>query len=247
MEPGPKSNIYFPFDQQRQWILDQSWTPARVSQVPLKVNEIFYSIQGESSFAGRPCIFVRLTGCNLRCSYCDTQYAYDGGNALEIDEILADIKSYGSRLVEITGGEPLIQPQTPALIRRLLDEDYEVLLETNGTQDISMVDSRCVRIVDIKCPSSGEDDKNDLKNLNRLNDKDEVKFVIGNREDYEFAKRVLNPMNTHPPKSNIVHFSAAYGKMDLKVLADWILKDYLEVRLHVQLQKIIWDHGKRGV
>jgi 7-carboxy-7-deazaguanine synthase len=215
--------------------------------VPLKVNEIFYSIQGESSFAGRPCIFVRLTGCNLRCSYCDTQYAYDEGNALEIDEILADIKSYECRLVEVTGGEPLIQPQTPALIRRLLDEDYEVLLETNGTQDISRVDGRCVRIVDIKCPSSGEENKNDLKNLSRLNDKDEVKFVIGNREDYEFAKHVLNSMNTHPPKRHMVHFSASYGKMDPKVLADWILKEGLEVRLHVQLQKVIWDQGKRGV
>jgi 7-carboxy-7-deazaguanine synthase len=218
-----------------------------VSQVPLKVNEIFYSIQGESSFAGRPCIFVRLTGCNLRCSYCDTQYAYDEGNALEIDEILADIKSYECRLVEVTGGEPLIQPQTPALIRRLLDEDYEVLLETNGTQDISRVDGRCVRIVDIKCPSSGEENKNDLKNLSRLNDRDEVKFVIGNREDYEFAKHVLNSMNTRPPKRHMVHFSASYGKMDPKVLADWILKEGLEVRLHVQLQKVIWDQGKRGV
>jgi 7-carboxy-7-deazaguanine synthase len=215
--------------------------------VSLKVNEIFYSIQGESSFAGRPCIFVRLTGCNLRCSYCDTQYAYDEGSALEIDAILADIKSYECRLVEVTGGEPLIQPQTPALIRRLLDEDYEVLLETNGTQDISRVDDRCVRIVDVKCPSSGEEDKNDLKNLSRLNDKDEVKFVIGNREDYEFAKHVLNPMNTLLQKSNIVHFSAGYGKMDPKVLADWILKDCLEVRLHVQLHKVIWDQGKRGV
>ena len=141
----------------------------------------------------------------------------------------------------------MIQPQTPALIRKLLDEDYEVLLETNGTQDISRVDGRCVRIVDIKCPSSGEEDKNDLKNLSRLNDKDEVKFVIGNREDYEFAKHVLNPMNTRPPKCNTAHLSAAYGKMDLKVLADWILKDCLDVRLHVQLQKVIWDQGKRGV
>ena len=142
----------------------------------LKVNEIFYSIQGESTFAGRPCVFVRLTGCNLRCSYCDTRYAYEEGNELEIDEILRRVKSYTCPLVEVTGGEPLIQKETPFLLRRLLDEGYQVLLETNGSQDISRVDKRCIKIIDIKCPSSGESDKNDLRNLEKL-DQDEIKFI----------------------------------------------------------------------
>jgi 7-carboxy-7-deazaguanine synthase len=215
--------------------------------VPLKINEVFYSIQGESSFAGRPCVFVRLTGCNLRCSYCDTRYAYDKGNTLEIDEIVAEVGSYGCHLVEITGGEPLIQEETPALIQRLLDEDYEVLLETNGSQDISRVDGRCVRIVDIKCPSSGEEDKNDLKNLNILTDKDEVKFVIGNRGDYEYAKRVLNLMPAYATRKTAVHFSAVYGETDPKILAKWILEDHLSVRLHLQLHKLIWGPGQRRV
>ncbi len=213
----------------------------------LKVNEVFYSIQGESSFAGLPCVFVRLTGCNLRCSYCDTQYAYDEGNTLKIDEIIAEVGSYECRLVEITGGEPLIQEETPALIQRLLDEDHEVLLETNGSQDISRVDGRCVKIVDIKCPSSGEEDKNDLKNLTLLTDKDEVKFVIGDRGDYEYAKHVLNLIPAYSTRKRAVHFSAVYGKTDPKTLAKWILEDHLSVRLHMQLHKLIWGQGQRGV
>jgi 7-carboxy-7-deazaguanine synthase len=215
--------------------------------VTLKVNEVFYSIQGESSFAGLPCVFVRLTGCNLRCSYCDTQYAYDEGNTLKIDEIIAEVGSYECPLVEITGGEPLIQEETPALIQGLLDEDHEVLLETNGSQDISRVDERCVRIVDIKCPSSGEEDKNDLKNLILLTDKDEVKFVIGDRGDYEYAKRVLNLIPAYPTRKTAVHFSAVYGETDPKTLAKWILEDHLSVRLHMQLHKLIWGQGQRGV
>jgi len=214
--------------------------------VSLKVNEVFYSIQGESSFAGYPCVFVRLTGCNLRCSYCDTQYAYEDGNTLKIDEILAEVRSYECRLVEITGGEPLLQKETPALIQRLLDEDQEVLLETNGTQDISRVDGRCARIVDIKCPSSGEEDKNNLNNLNILTDKDEVKFVIGDRGDYEYAKRVLNLIPAYSTRRTSVHFSTVFGEIDLKILAKWILEDHLNVRLHVQLQKLIWGQEKEG-
>ena len=134
----------------------------------LKVNELFYSIQGESSHAGRPCVFVRLTGCNLRCSYCDTRYAYDEGQNLEIDEIIDRVTSYQCRLIEITGGEPLIQKETPELIHQLLERGFEVLLETNGSIDISNIDDRCVKIVDIKCPSSGEAKNNDLENLKRL-------------------------------------------------------------------------------
>ncbi len=205
----------------------------------LRVNELFYSIQGESSYAGRPCVFVRLTGCNLRCSYCDTKYAYEEGTELEIGEIIDRVSSYHCRLVEVTGGEPLIQAETPALIRRLLDEGYEVLLETNGSQDISQVDGRCVKIVDIKCPSSDEADKNDFENLNRLSDKDEIKFVIGDREDYEYAKKMLDLLGSNPLTVKAVHFSPVFGKLDPKTLAEWILEDNLDVRLHLQLHKYI--------
>jgi 7-carboxy-7-deazaguanine synthase len=212
--------------------------------VSLKVNEIFYSIQGESSYAGRPCVFVRLTGCNLRCSYCDTQYAYEDGNELEINEIVGRVTSDQCRLVEVTGGEPLIQKDTPRLVHRLLEEGFEVLLETNGSQDISQVDGRCVKIVDIKCPSSGEERKNDLGNLTRLTDKDEIKFVIGNREDYEYAKNILDSSIL---RNNWIHFSPVFGKMDPKILAEWILEDHLAARLHMQLHKIIWRGELRGI
>jgi 7-carboxy-7-deazaguanine synthase len=215
--------------------------------VSLKVNEIFYSIQGESTFAGRPCVFVRLTGCNLRCSYCDTRYAYEEGNELEIDEILRRVKSYTCPLVEVTGGEPLIQKETPFLLRRLLDEGYQVLLETNGSQDISRVDKRCIKIIDIKCPSSGESDKNDLRNLEKLNKDDELKFVIADREDFEYAKGILAGMNQKHSKTDVTHLSPAFGKMDPAIMAKWILKDHLDVRLQLQLHKFIWDPGQRGV
>lgn len=213
----------------------------------LRVNEIFCSIQGESSYAGRPCVFVRLTGCNLRCSYCDTQYAYEGGEDMEIDQIVARVSSHQCPLVEVTGGEPLIQEETPALIRCLLEEGYEVLLETNGSHDIGQVDDRCVKIVDFKCPSSGQTSGSDLKNLDRLTDHDEVKFVIADREDYEYAKRILNLTNPNICKKNLVHFSPVFGSMDPKTLAAWILEDRLEVRLHLQLHKMIWTPDQRGV
>ena len=213
----------------------------------LKVNEIFYSIQGESSFAGLPCVFIRLTGCNLRCSYCDTRYAYEEGREMEISEIIDRIASYRCHLVEVTGGEPLIQQETPSLIFSLLEKGYKVLLETNGTQDISLVDERCVKIVDIKCPSSGEDKKNDLKNLNRLTDKDEVKFVIGGREDYEYARKILEIIDYKSSRMSPVHFSPVFRKMDPEILAEWILEDNLNVRLQIQLHKIIWDPEQRGV
>ena len=213
----------------------------------LKVNEIFYGIQGESSYAGRPCVFVRLTGCNLRCSYCDTQYAYSEGQEMEIREIINRISSYRCNLVEITGGEPLIQKKTPALIYGLLERGFEVLLETNGSQDISKVDERCVRIIDIKCPSSGEEKKNDPGNLKRLTEKDEIKFVIGNRADYEYAKKMLDSMNLDSSSMNTIHFSTVFGKMHPKILAKWILEDHLNVRLHVQLHKFIWGPEQRGV
>jgi 7-carboxy-7-deazaguanine synthase len=214
--------------------------------VALAVNEIFYSIQGESSYSGCPCVFVRLTGCNLRCSYCDTQYAYADGEPLAIPKILERVRTYGYRLVEVTGGEPLIQKETPDLISGLLQGGFTVLMETNGSLDISLVDPRCVRVVDIKCPSSGQMDRNDLRNLDRLSDRDELKFVIGLRDDYQYAKQILGSMR-HPIGTNRVNFSPVFGVLDPRILAEWILEDRLEVRLNLQLHKIIWDPGQRGV
>jgi 7-carboxy-7-deazaguanine synthase len=214
--------------------------------VALVVNEIFYSIQGESSYSGCPCVFVRLTGCNLRCSYCDTQYAYEDGESLEVPEILERVKAHRCHLVEVTGGEPLIQEETPLLVSRLLQEGFTVLLETNGSLDIGRVDPRCVRVVDIKCPSSGQMDCNDLRNLDRLSDRDELKFVIGARDDYEYAKHVLGRMR-YPIGAGRVNFSPVFGGLDSRILAAWILEDHLEVRLNLQLHKIIWGSEQRGV
>jgi len=213
----------------------------------LRVNEIFYSIQGESSYAGRPCVFVRLTGCNLRCSYCDTRYAYDEGRYLSCDEVIAQAASYRCGLVEITGGEPLLQEETPHLIHGLLEKGFEVLLETNGSLDISPIDERCAKIVDIKCPSSGEEKKNDLGNLKRLTAKDEIKFVIGNREDYVYAKDIMSRIEKDNPGMKPPLFSPVYGQMDPKVMAEWILADHMNVRMNIPFHKIIWGADARGV
>jgi 7-carboxy-7-deazaguanine synthase len=215
--------------------------------VSLQVNEIFYSIQGESTYAGRPCVFVRLTGCNLRCTYCDTRYAYEDGKELEIEDIVDRVSSYACGLVEITGGEPLLQKDTPMLVDRLLEHGRQVLLETNGSRDISIVDSRCVKIVDIKCPSSGQADRNDLNNLGRLAGHDELKFVIGSRDDYEFAKGVLDSAKDRLPDAGRVHFSPVFGLIPPRMLAEWMLKDHLNARLNLQLHKIIWGPDQRGV
>ncbi len=212
----------------------------------LIVNEIFHSIQGESIYSGRPCVFVRLTGCNLRCSYCDTTYAYDEGVEMNLTDVLKKVDFYNCPFVEITGGEPLLQDETPILISRLLEKGYEVMMETNGSLDINMVDERCIRIVDIKCPSSGESEKNDLENLIRLNPKDQVKFVIGTRADYEYAKEITRLKKPGFPMSHIL-FSPVYGKMSHDKLAKWILEDRLQVRLHLQAHKIIWPEIQRGV
>ncbi|HUV50204.1 MAG TPA: radical SAM protein [Anaerolineae bacterium] len=212
----------------------------------LLINEIFYSIQGESLYAGLPCVFVRLTGCNLRCSYCDTRYAYEEGMEMELSEILQKVATYHCPLIEITGGEPLFQDNTPLLISKLLEKGYEVMMETNGTFDISMVDKRCVKIVDIKCPTSGESDRNDLENLKRLNQKDQVKFVIGNRKDYEYAKDITKLISPEFAEKNIL-FSPVSGEITCAKLAKWILEDNLNIRLHLQVHKIIWPDKQRGV
>ena len=213
----------------------------------LKINEIFYSIQGESTYAGRPCVFVRLTGCNLRCAYCDTSYAYTEGTTMETWDVINEVSKFECSLVEITGGEPLLQDETSGLITLLLDSGYEVLLETNGSKNIGTVDKRCVIIMDIKCPSSGEDSNNDLDNLKRLTPGDELKFVIADRKDYDFAKDIL-PLIPDDKKPEVpVHFSPCFGKMNAKELAGWILEDNLDVRLHLQLHKYIWPADMRGV
>ena len=211
----------------------------------LKVNEIFYSIQGESLYAGLPCVFVRLTGCNLRCAYCDTRYAYDDGHPMAIEEILRKIADSCCSLVEITGSEPLLQEETPSLILRLIENNYTVLLETNGSININPVDQRCVRIMDIKCPGSGESGKNDLENLNRLTSKDQLKFVITDKKDYDFACNILHSV-WRPPFPVPVLFSAAAMHLSHAQLAQWILADHLNVRLQIQLHKILWPGEERS-
>jgi 7-carboxy-7-deazaguanine synthase len=213
----------------------------------LKVNEIFYSIQGESTFAGWPCVFIRLTGCNLRCRYCDTTYAYEQGDPMSLNDILGTAKAFNCNLVEVTGGEPLIQRETPDLITALVKNRYTVLLETNGTRDISIVDKKCIRIMDIKCPSSGMKQETHWKNLDYLVSSDQLKFVIADREDYLYAKTVLdNPAITRRKKL-VVNFSPVFHELDPKELARWILEDHLQVRLHIQLHKYIWGEHARGV
>lgn len=213
----------------------------------LKVNEIFYSIQGESTFAGWPCIFIRLTGCNLRCRYCDTKYAYEQGRDIPINSILTRVKGFACNLIEVTGGEPLIQDETPGLISALIENGYTVLLETNGSKDISTIDKRCIRIVDIKCPSSGMEKNNYWKNLDYLSPHDQLKFVIALREDYLYAKRALDNPAIKGRKNLKVNFSPVFNEMDIRELANWILEDNLSVRLHIQLHKYIWRENTRGV
>jgi 7-carboxy-7-deazaguanine synthase len=213
----------------------------------LKVNEIFFSIQGESSYAGWPCVSIRLTGCNLRCSYCDTKYAYEEGKARTIAEILEEIKKYPCTMVEITGGEPLLQSETPMLIETLLKKKYRVLLETNGSLAINAVSNQCVKIVDFKCPGSGMCRFNNLNNLDYLSGQDEIKFVIENREDFDYAREVVALLKRKSLLKRPIHFSPVSGKLKPGELAKWILAESLPVHLQLQLQKIIWPERKRGV
>ena len=213
----------------------------------LKVNEIFYSIQGESSYAGWPCIFLRLTGCNLRCSYCDTAYAYEGGEEKPVSLIINEINRFPCDLVEVTGGEPLLQNDTPLLVESLLEKGFRVLLETNGSLDISRVSKGCVRIVDFKCPSSGMSSANDLQNLHYLKPVDEVKFVIGNWEDFIFARGLTNLIQRNVSPRIPIHFAPVQGKLTPGELANWILKEGIRVHLQLQLHKIIWPLEKKGV
>jgi len=210
----------------------------------LKVCEIFKSIQGESTFAGRVCSFVRLTGCNLRCSYCDTQYAFTDGADRTVDYIVNEIEKLGCRLVEITGGEPLIQKETPALCSILLDKKYTVLVETNGSQPINLLPEPCIRIVDIKCPGSGQENSFLIDNIGYLHRRDEIKCVITDRRDFEWALEYVNRYSLHEYAT--VLFSPCIGKIDISELAGWIIESNAQVRLGVQIHKFIWG-DKRGV
>ncbi len=206
----------------------------------LKINEIFFSLQGETSRAGLPTVFVRLTGCPLRCSYCDTEYAFHDGKTLEFGAILSEVAKYPTRYVTVTGGEPLAQKHCIALLEALCDAGYSVSLETGGALDISKVDSRVSRIVDIKTPGSMEEQKNLWSNLDFLNQRDEIKFVLMNRADYEWAKRVFEERELSS-KSPVL-FSPVQGKLSSKDLAEWILEDGLNVRMQIQLHKLIWGN-----
>ena len=212
----------------------------------LTVNEIFHSIQGESSHAGRPCVFVRLTGCNLRCAWCDTAYAFDEGRSISVDEVVGAVEAYDCPLVEITGGEPLLQPDVYPLMNRLLGAGKTVLLETGGQIDISDVPAAVVKVVDVKCPGSGEAGRNAWGNLERLAGHDEVKFVIRDRADYEFARDVLRRHGLER-RCAAVLLSPVHRVMDPRELAAWSLADRLPVRVQVQLHKYVWGDDARGV
>ena len=220
---------------------------APVKKAPsLTINEIFHSIQGESSWAGMRCVFVRLTGCDLRCSYCDTQYALYEGNKRPVSEVLAEVLAFDCPLVEITGGEPLLQANVLPLMTALCDAGRTVLIETSGAHDISPVDPRVYRIMDLKTPSSGECVRNLFSNIDHLTKRDEVKFVIGSREDYEWARGQVRKFELSSRCSSVL-FSPVFGKLQPVEIANWILEDRLDVRFQLQMHKSIWDPARRGV
>ncbi|MGE5208487.1 MAG: 7-carboxy-7-deazaguanine synthase QueE [Alphaproteobacteria bacterium] len=212
----------------------------------IRINEIYYSIQGESTWVGCPCVFVRLTFCNLRCNYCDTEYAFYEGKNSTVNEILDAVAKFPCRLVEITGGEPLLQKNVLPLMSMLCNSGYTVLLETSGAHDISKVDPRVHRIMDLKTPGSGEEDKNLWSNIVHLNLRDEVKFVIGSREDYEWSRDKMQQYDL-PSRCRAVLFSPIFGRIDPRQIVEWILADKLNVRFQLQMHKFIWSPTHRGV
>ena len=217
----------------------------------LRVTEIFHSIQGESTWAGLPCMFVRLTGCPLRCTWCDTEYAFHGGDKISLTEILRRVEETGTTLVEITGGEPLIHPNAFTLASELLNRGFTVLVETSGAIDVSALDPRAHKIMDLKCPGSGEEDKNLWSNLDHLTARDEVKFVVRDRIDYEWTGEVISrhglDLRVKRGTLKALLISPVWDEVDLEELASWILQDGLPLRLQVQLHKLIWDPKARGV
>ena len=204
----------------------------------LRITEIFFSLQGESTTVGCPTVFIRLTGCPLRCVYCDTSYAFSGGEWLSLAQILDQVKQYPARYITVTGGEPLAQQACIELLSRLCDEGYKVSIETSGALDISAVDSRVRRVMDVKTPASGECEKNLYQNIDYLNSNDEVKFVISNRADYQWAKDIME--KHHLNERCEILFSPVHGEISATDLADWIIEDGLAVRFQVQLHKYLW-------
>ncbi|HMZ55969.1 MAG TPA: 7-carboxy-7-deazaguanine synthase QueE [Nitrospira sp.] len=211
----------------------------------LKVTEIFHSIQGESTHAGRPCVFVRLTGCPLRCTWCDTAYAFYGGRDLTENDVIEQVRAFGCPLVEVTGGEPLSQPEACSLLARLCDEGFEVLLETSGAIDTAGVDRRVRVVLDVKCPGSGMAERMHWPNLERLASQDEVKFVIKDRGDYEWARDLIRRRDLTARCTVLV--SPVFGETDPRQLAEWVLADRLPVRFQLQLHKHVWAPDMRGV
>lgn len=217
----------------------------------LRITEIFHSIQGESTWAGVPCTFVRLTGCPLRCTWCDTEYAFHGGTRMTLDEILADVRRHPAAVVEITGGEPLVHAGAFDLADKLLAEGYTVLVETSGAFDIAPLDVRAHKIMDLKCPGSGESERNLWTNLEHLTGRDEVKFVVTDRADYEWARRVIRERGlderVHDGSLRAILISPVWGAIQLDELAGWILEDGLPARFQIQLHKLIWGADTTGV
>jgi 7-carboxy-7-deazaguanine synthase len=212
----------------------------------LTINEIFHSVQGESSYAGQPCVFVRLTACDLRCSWCDTPYAFYEGSKRAIDDVVAEVDRYDCRLVEITGGEPLLQEDVYPLMERLLRDGRTVLLETGGHRSTAKVPDDVVTILDVKCPGSGEAHRHDWTNFERLQPRDEVKFVLRDRADYDYAREVIERHDL-ARRVAAIHFSPVHGELNPRQLSEWVLADRLQVRVQLQLHKIIWDPQTRGV
>lgn len=211
----------------------------------LVINEIYASVQGESTYAGLPCVFVRLTGCNLRCTYCDTEYAFYEGNRRSVESVVEEVLALKVPLVEITGGEPLLQKACVPLAQELLDRGLMVLIETSGERPIHVLPAGVIRIMDLKCPSSGECERNNWENIAHLTDRDEVKFVVGDRADYDWARSVIGE---HALATRCtVLMSPVHGQLDAREVAEWILADHLPVRLQLQMHKFIWDAKTRGV
>jgi 7-carboxy-7-deazaguanine synthase len=228
--------------------LQGRYIPQRMSEreKKLTINEIYFSIQGESTWAGLPCVFVRLTFCDLRCTYCDTEYAFYEGKKRSLGEIVNDVLTYNCPLVEITGGEPLLQRNVLPLMAMLADADRNILLETSGAHDISAVDPRVHRIMDLKTPGSGEVERNLFSNIDYLTSRDEVKFVIGSREDYEWSRTQLRKHRL-ADRCRAVLFSPIFGRIDPSEIVEWILADKLPVRFQLQMHKFIWTPTQRGV
>ena len=210
------------------------------------VNEIFYSVQGESTYAGRPCVFVRLTACDLRCSWCDTPYAFHEGTRRPVEDVLGDVERFDCPLVEVTGGEPLLQEDVYPFLQALIDRGKTVLLETGGHRSTARVPAPVVTILDIKCPGSGEAARTDWANLDRLRPHDEVKFVIKDRVDYEYARDAIE-RHALAERAAAIHLSPVHGVLDPRILSEWVLADRLSVRVQLQLHKYIWSPETRGV